>query len=256
MPWYYELFDFVGADYFYVLNREKIRKAKKEIAAIKTALDLCPGQEVLDLCCGVGRHIVPLAKAGLKVTGLDANAGLLDVARRETQSAGLTVEYVQADMREIPFVSRFDAVLNLWNSFGYLESDAENLKVLSSAARSLKPGGKFFLDVLNRDWVVRNFQAGAEVREIGEVVEVNNYRFDSATGRDVIRTDYTVDGKERTFTHSCRLYTLQELELLFTLAGLSVIRVFGGYDLRPVSLEAKQLLIVAEKGKELTGGQL
>ncbi len=247
MPWYYEMFDFVGEEYFSVLNREKLRKAKKEVATIKTALALQPGQEILDLCCGVGRHTIPLAKAGYKVTGLDASAKLLEIAKRRAEAEGLKVEFLQGDMRAIPFKDRFDAVLNLWNSFGYLEDDEEHLRVLKSVAGALQPGGRFLLDVLNRDWVVRNFQPGEEHREIGGVVEINRYQFDSAAGRDIMETTYIVDGVEREFTHSCRIYTLQELNLLLDMAGLKMCQAYGGFDLRPVSVEAKQLLVIAKK---------
>lgn len=247
MPWYYEMFDFVGEEYFSVLNREKLRKAKKEVATIRTALALQPGQEILDLCCGVGRHTLLLARVGYKVTGLDASTRLLEIADRKAKDEGLEVEFLPGDMRAIPFKDKFDIVLNLWNSFGYLENDKEHLRVLKAIAGALKPGGRFLLDILNRDWVVRNFQAGEEHREIGGIVEINRYQFDSAAGRDVIATTYIVDGVEREFTHSCRIYTLQEIKMLLDMAGLKLCQAYGGYDLRPVSVEGKQLLVIAEK---------
>lgn len=247
MPWYYELFDFVGEEYFSVLNREKLRKAKKEAEIIKTALALQPGQEILDLCCGIGRHILPLVKAGYRVIGVDASPRLLQVANRRAEEEGLEVEFIQGDMRELPFQDKFDVVLNLWNSFGYLENDEEHVKALKSIAGALKPGGRLCLDVLNRDWVVRNFQAGDEHREIGGIVEINYYRFDSASGRDIIKTKYIINGKVREFTHSCRIYTMQELHMLLDMVGLKVCQAYGGFDLRPVSLSGKQLLVIAEK---------
>ncbi len=246
-PWYYEMFDFIGEEYFSVLNKEKMRKAKKELHILTSILNLQPGQHILDLCCGVGRHTIPLAKAGMHMIGLDASAKLLEIARRSAVVAGLEPEFCQGDMREIPYTNRFEVVLNLWNSFGYLEHDIEHLKVCHAVADALQKGGKFCLDILNRDWVVRNFQPGEEYREIGEVVEINHYQFNSAQGRDVINTTYIVNGVERKFTHSCRLYTLQEISMLLQQAGLTVVQAYGGYDLRPVSVEAKQLLIIAEK---------
>ncbi|MFZ3173191.1 MAG: class I SAM-dependent methyltransferase [Carboxydocellales bacterium] len=247
MPWYYDLFDYVGEEYFTVLNKDILRKAKKEVEIIKNALALQPEHEILDLCCGIGRHTIPLVKSGFQVIGLDASPRLLQAANRKAQEEGLKVEFIQGDMRELPFQDKFNVVLNLWSSFGYLENEEEHLKAMKSITRVLKPGGKLLLDVLNRDWVVHNFQSGEEQREFGGIVEINNYQFDSATGRDVIKTKYIVKGEIRKFTHSCRIYTLQELQMVLEKAGLMVIKVYGGFNLRPVSLASKQLLIIAEK---------
>ena len=93
---------------------------------------LKPGASVLDLCCGQGRHSVQLAKRGFQVTGLDLNAEYLDLASKAAEAAKVTIETVAADMREIPFENKFDAIVNMYSSFGYLESEAEDLKVLES----------------------------------------------------------------------------------------------------------------------------
>src|SRR5260370_36250376 len=132
-------------------------RAQKEACFVATALDLKPGASVLDLCCGQGRHAVELAKRGLRVTGLDLNSEYLELTRRAAEANKVQLETVAADMREIPFENKFDAIANMYSSFGYLESEAEDLKVLESAAKALKSGGGLLLDMLNREWAVAHY---------------------------------------------------------------------------------------------------
>jgi len=100
---------------------------------------------------------VELAKRGLSVTGLDLSTEYLELTRRAAEASNLQLETVAADMREIPYQNKFDAIVNMYSSFGYLESEAEDLKVLESAAKALKQGGRLLLDMLNREWAVANY---------------------------------------------------------------------------------------------------
>ena len=122
--------DFFRSDYLNVYGHMFTEeRAEKESAFVARTLGLKPGASVLDLCCGQGRHSVQLAKRGFKVTGLDLNAEYLDLASKAAEAAKVTIETVAGDMREIPFENKFDAIVNMYSSFGYLESEAEDLKV-------------------------------------------------------------------------------------------------------------------------------
>lgn len=245
MTWYYELFDWLGEDYFTVLNKEQMRRAKKEVPFVLQELALQPEDSVLDLCCGIGRHAIPLAQQGVGVTGLDHAEVLLEYGRNWAEKQGVSVKWAQGDMRKLPFGDgEFRAVLNLWTSFGYLEDDHEHLRVLKEVARVLHPRGLFLLDVLNRDWIMYNLEVGEEVREIEGITEINQYDFDSQTGRDMITTRYIYNGEERKVQHSCRMFTYQELNHLLQQAGLEIKHAYGGYDRRPVDWRNKQMLLV------------
>lgn len=248
MTWYYELFDWLGEDYFTVLNKEQMRRAKKEVAFILKALALQGSDPVLDLCCGIGRHAIPLGQRGLAVTGLDHSNVLLAYANNWAEQQGVVVKWVQGDMRRLPFGDdQFQAVVNLWTSFGYLENDQEHLRVLQEVARVLRPDGAFLLDVPNRDWIMYNLEVGEEIREIAGVTEINHYDFDSQSGRDMISTRYIYNGEERKIQHSCRLFTYQELDNLLQQAGLEIRQAYGGYDGRPVDWRHKQLILLCGK---------
>ena len=111
---------------------------------------------VLDLACGWGRYAVPLQEAGLRVIGFDRSLSLLKAAQR--QGAGDDrVQWVCGDMRALPFIGSFDAVLSLFSSLGYFGSEAEDLRVLRSVATTLRPEGRLLLETMHRDAVVRDF---------------------------------------------------------------------------------------------------
>ena len=105
-------------------------------------LDLAPGLRVLDLACGHGELAGALAARGCAVTGLDSSAAFLDRARADAAAAGVSVEYVAGDMRELPWAARFDRVVSWSTAFGYFDDDV-NRAVLDQIARVLRPGGRF-----------------------------------------------------------------------------------------------------------------
>ncbi|TBR21670.1 class I SAM-dependent methyltransferase, partial [bacterium] len=124
-------------------------RTRFELPFLKRVLGLKPGTRLLDICCGVGRHSLPLARAGMDVTGLDVSPVYLAEARRRAKKAGLSVRLVRGDMRRANFAAEFDAAMNLWTSFGYFSTAAEDLAALRAARAALKPGGLFLLETIN-----------------------------------------------------------------------------------------------------------
>jgi SAM-dependent methyltransferase len=111
-------------------------------------LDLQPDMSVLDLACGHGNLASRLAARGCQVTGLDSSAVFLDRARADAAAAGVNVEYVAGDMRQIPWTGRFDRVINWSTAFGYFD-DTTNRAVLTEIVRVLRPGGRLAMDLDN-----------------------------------------------------------------------------------------------------------
>ena len=131
-------------------------RAQREVGFVNRTLNLPEGARILDLCCGHGRHTVELAAAGYSMVGQDLSATFLDLAKDAAAARDLQIQFVRADMREIPFEAEFDAVINMFTAFGYFD-DAENQKVLDAVARALKPGGKLLIDLLNTLRIIRDF---------------------------------------------------------------------------------------------------
>jgi SAM-dependent methyltransferase len=196
-------------------------------------LGLREGERVLDLCCGTGRHLRPL-----HALGIDLNRGAL---------RGLPAAC--ADMRELPLrTSSFDAAVSLFSSFGYLESDAEDLRVLREVARVLKPRGKLLLDLLNREYALSGF-ADTVQRALGETLVVEKRVWDLLEGR--LSTSFVIvsqDGAQKeSVGHSLRLYTLTELRALLGAAGLAIERVYGGVSGEAYTLESVRMIPLISK---------
>ena len=137
--------------------------------------------EVLDLACGHGRIANRLAERGCRVTGLDAVPLFLDRARRDAEVRGVEVTYVEGDMRSLPWEGRFDRVVNWFTAFGYFDDDG-NRRVLAETAKALRPGGRFAVELNNRDAIVRGFQPASVVDKDGDMV-IDRHRMEPLTGR-------------------------------------------------------------------------
>jgi SAM-dependent methyltransferase len=218
-----------------------------EVNGVVGQLGLPPGARLLDLCCGQGRHAVPLARLGLRVTGLDLSRPLLARAAAAADG-GPPVGLVAADMRRLPFADgSFDAVLNLFHSFGYLEDEAEDERVLAEVARVLAPGGRFLQELANREALVRGWHDSEIARHDGLLV-LQERALDLRTSRDLVRyTWLDPDGRQVTREASIRLYTLTELEAMLGRAGLELLAVAGDLDGGPLELDSSFVVTLSRR---------
>jgi cyclopropane fatty-acyl-phospholipid synthase-like methyltransferase len=218
-----------------------------EAAAVLELLELEPGARVLDLACGWGRHSVELARAGLEVTGLDLSETLLARAAKRAEAAGVSVEWVRGDMRELPWRGRFDAVVSLFSSLGYFLSDEEDLRVLRASACSLKPGGLFVLETMHRDQIARGFVERDWWRgEAGRAVWVER-EFDAVAGitREWLFFE-RADGSRGEKYHAMQVRTATEWDHLLRSAGLAPLAWYGDWDFSEFTHESERLIVLAE----------
>ncbi|HJT54986.1 MAG TPA: class I SAM-dependent methyltransferase, partial [Ktedonobacteraceae bacterium] len=136
-PWYKSFF---GKDYLRIYDFLTPERTELEVKCIIHLLKLPPGSTILDLCCGHGRHSIELAKRGYRVTGQDLSEVFLQHAQSDAEKQGVQVRWMQSDMRNIPFENEFDAVINIFTAFGYLENEDEDQLVLQQIQKALKPG--------------------------------------------------------------------------------------------------------------------
>jgi SAM-dependent methyltransferase len=229
--------------YFYeeLLSPER---TAAEVELVWKLLELEPGLELLDLACGHGRIANPLAKRGVRVTGLDATPLFLDLARKDAAEKGVDVEYVEGDMRSVPWVDRFDRVLCWFTSFGYF-SDEENRSVLAGAFDALKPGGAFLVELNYRDNLLGRY-AEETVSERGEDRMIDRHRFDPQTGRSFDERTVVRGGESRTFEFSVRMFGAAELQDWLRAAGFRDTRAYGE-DGEPLRLEHRRMAVVGWK---------
>jgi SAM-dependent methyltransferase len=227
---------------------ERFQRAEREVDFMVEALSLPSGASVLDLCCGEGRHAVALARRGYRMTGLDLSAFHLRLARQAAKKAGVSVRWHRADMRDLPWEGEFDAVINVFTSFGYLESDEEDFKVLMAVASALKPGGRFLLDTINREMLVRHWQTHDWQEGPDGTLRLEDRRFDFLGGRQRNRVlSIHPDGTCREREIDLRMYTLKELADMLSRAGLAVRQTWGGFDGRDYGPDTLRMIVLAEK---------
>jgi SAM-dependent methyltransferase len=113
---------------------------------------------VLDMSCGPGRHALEFARRGFQVTGVDLNPSFIAQAKERAEKKGLSVEFVQKDMREFRRENFYDVGLNLFTSFGFFDDPAEDKKVIENFFVSLKPGGFLLVDVKEKETFARDFR--------------------------------------------------------------------------------------------------
>jgi ubiquinone/menaquinone biosynthesis C-methylase UbiE len=254
-PWYETLFVRDYYDYFYVggprgifTPEQRAQQTEVQVDFIAAQLELPERARVLDLCCGWGRHSVRLAQRGYRVTGLDLSAYHLRLAKEAARAAGVQVEWLRGDMRDVPGRARFDAVINCFTSFGYFETEADDQRVLDGVARALKPGGRFLIDTINHDGLMRVFR-DSDCRERPDGgLSIELRRYDAHTGRISVDWIYVErDGKRRKAFHSVRLYTYPELAAMLSKAGLRAVRLWGNWDGSELSMHSTRMIVLAEK---------
>jgi SAM-dependent methyltransferase len=217
-------------------------RSDAEADLIWRLLDLEPGMRVLDLACGHGRIANRLAGRGCEVTGLDATPMFLDLARRDAEDRGVTVEYVEGDMRSLPWKGRFDRVVNWFTAFGYFD-DAGNREVLAQIVRVLKPGGRAALELNNRDMIIREFQPTRLTEREGDLM-IDRSQFELLTGRISTERIVVRDGPQRRFSFFVRMFTFTELRDWLLAAGFTAVDGFGE-DGTPLTLASRRLIVTA-----------
>jgi SAM-dependent methyltransferase len=237
-------------DQQYLLEYEPIfqlEKDRHEVARLLELLELPAGSRVLDLPCGQGRHAHLLAEAGFDVDGLDYSAHLLDIARE--RGTGRTLRYVRGDMRRLParWTGRFDAVLNLFTSFGFFMDPADDRTVIREIARVLAPGGLFVFHAGSRDGVMARFLDRDWWQADDGTMVAHEREFDPLSGVLSIRSTFRGPRATGERAHRIRLYTATRIAELCADAGLIVEQAFDGFRDRPLTRRSTEMLLVARK---------
>src|SRR3954470_8134026 len=219
---------------------------RREVARVMDVLGLPAGARILDVPCGQGRHAHLLAEAGFDVDGLDYSPDL--VAEAKARGTGSCLRYTQGDMRRLParWTGRFDAVLNLFTSFGFFLHPAEDARVIREFARVLKPGGILVWHGGSRDGVMARFLA-RDWWTSDKSLFAQEREFDPLSGLLTVRSTWTRGKQQGAREHRIRLYTASRLSELLNENGLVVERTYESFSDKPLRRTSSEMMLVARK---------
>jgi SAM-dependent methyltransferase len=232
-------------DYLYFYETwltDEVSEAQADL--IWRLLDLESGRDVLDLACGHGRIANRLASRGVRVTGIDATPRFLELARADAAARAVTVDYVDGDMRSLPWSDRFDHVVCWFTSYGYFEDD-DNMKVLREAHRALRSGGSLLIENNNLAQLLPRALPWIVSERDGDFM-IDHWQFDPVEGRGVTERTVIRSGRTRRFTFFVRMFVAAELAAWLRDAGFREIELYGD-DGEALTAQSRRMITIARK---------
>ena len=241
--WFATWFD---SPYYHVLYKNRdYKEAELFITNLVNFLKPKKEDKILDLACGAGRHSIFLNGLGHQVTGVDLAANSIEEA---SKSKNKTLNFDVHDMREVYKENEFEFIFNLFTSFGYFESDEDNIKMLQSIEKSLRPNGVFVLDFFNATKVIANL-----VKE--EIKTVDNTTFNLKrkveNGYIIKNIDFEADNKNYAYFEKVQAVALSDFNQLFKNTNLELIHTFGNFELEEFNEEKSDRLILVLQKKQV-----
>ena len=230
-----------------MFHERRWEKAQEEVANIISLLNISETASVLDLCCGPGRHSLQLARQGFSVTAVDRTKMYLERARKQAETEGLKIEFIEDDMRRFCRPGSFDVAINLFTSFGYFEDMNDDRQVAANVYRSLRDKGVFLIDIMGKEVLARIFRE-RDWYELDNIMVLEERKVCANWSWIENRWLMIKDGKMDEWKVSHRLYSAAELAALLSDCGFKAIDAYGDLTGAPYDHTAKRLVLVAHKG--------
>jgi SAM-dependent methyltransferase len=236
--WFASWFD---TDYYHILYKDRNEEeAQQFMDNLTHYLNLPEEAKILDLACGKGRHSTYLNSLGFDVTGADLSENSIEEASKFSND---TLRFKKHDMR-ISFEEKYDAIFNLFTSFGYFENDEDNLKTLISIKESLTEYGFAVIDFMNVDFVIANL-VPSEIKTVeGIDFHIKRYVKDNHIFKEI---DFEDNGEKFHFTEKVQALRLTDFEAMMEEAGIYLLDIFGDYKLKTFYKNQSERLIMLFK---------
>lgn len=236
--WYASWFN---TPYYHLLYKDRDhREAALFMNSLTSFLNLKKNDSILDLACGRGRHSKYLYKRGFKVTGVDLSQESIAYAKQYEKN-GLHFEV--HDMC-LSYPKKFDAVFNLFTSFGYFEKEADNLKTIKAIKSELKATGYAVIDFLNVELAIKKL-VSSEKKKAGDIIfNIEKY---IENGYIVKNIHFSDKGKDYHFTEKVKAITLDDFKSYFKEAKVDLKHIFGNYKLDAFDKDTSERLILIFK---------
>lgn len=226
MDWFEEWFDSPLYEKLYA-NRDE-EEAARLVDLLEDTLSRNHCSTILDLGCGRGRHAINLHNKGYDVKGIDLSEQAITTARQKANTFDYDIDFEVRDMRD-PLPETFDAIVNLFTTFGYFKSDRENASVFNSVNQMLEPEGIFILDYLNAEKVTQSFTPTDEGEFHGIHYEIKRYIEDNAIHKEIHFSGNKIGG-EKQYSERVKLYGLPWFRKEMAKHNLVIDQVYGNYE--------------------------
>lgn len=236
-----------------IKNMSWVEGTEREVDFIIKNLNLNGSERILDLACGFGRHSLEFAKRGFKVVGVDITPAFIKDAAENARSYKLDADFICSDIRDIDYREEFDVALNLADgAIGYLENDEENLKIFDKISLTLKPGGKHFMDICNREHAEkcfpnRNWDVGKRTLALADFSWNAAEKRMLYWGCDIKFGDILNRPSVEVHDTGVRLYNKDEISDIFRKRNMKIISTYSDYFGNPDSYKKLQLMVSSYK---------
>lgn len=236
--WFASWFD---TPYYHILYKDRdYTEAQLFMDNITNYLNLPEDAKILDLACGKGRHSIYLNQLGYDVTGADLSENSIAEAKKSENDK---LHFVVHDMRET-CVEKYDAILNLFTSFGYFENDEDNLTTLKAIRESLTEYGFAVIDFMNVHQVIKNL-VPQELKTVDGIdFHIKRFEIDGYIYKEI---DFEDKDQKFHFTEKVKALTLEDFESLMEKAGIYLLDTFGDYKLKKFHKSESERLIMVFK---------
>jgi len=234
----------------FIWSEKRVRMSGTAAGYISRLLQMKPGDDVLDLACGFGRHSLQLARSGHRVTGVDLDPGLIAEASEKARDMGIEARFLVADMRDFMEPGSFDHIIIMYNSFGYFEDAEDDAEVVSNCHENLRSGGRLLLQATPREFVRAARPSGRSrhwYEEKDGAIRLEETEVDRDWTWNTTRWILIVEGERKEFSYGMRLYSTEEYLQLLSDSGFSSIVPYGDLGGKPYVKGEDRLTIVAVK---------
>ena len=228
---------------------------KRQVDFLIKTMELTGKEKILDLACGFGRHSLELARRGFTVVGVDITKAYVEDATKQAQKEKLFAKFLHMDIREVDFEEEFDVVLNMADgAIGYLENDAENLKIFDVVTRALRPGGKHVMDIMSADYADTHFPCN--LWDMGQKgITLSKFEWDKDSkimlyGQNDFAYGEPLGLPKFESGDPIRLYHRKEIEQIMNERNMRVKQVFANFEGAPGTDNDIQMIVYSEKLKE------
>lgn len=238
--WFETWFD---SGYYELLYRHRDEEeARQFLEPLLKELQLPPGSKVLDAACGKGRHALTIAQKGFEVTGVDLSyKNIREAKKLETES----LSFFRHDMKNLFRVNYFDLIVNLYTSFGYFDSQKEDEQTIRAFSRGLKRGGRLVIDFFNTAYTLKHL-----VEDESKTIENISFKISKDVKNGQLLKEIAVNdnGREKKYYEKVRCLQLDDFKSFFSKNKLTLVNVFGDYNLSLYEQNtSERLIMIAQK---------